>query len=157
MLATKVEGPLAPAGPATNAGVTSASGSSNRSVRIDRQSRTLEGQEKLGEIGHLLVGEPEVEADGVVEGQDVVEEGPPGDGGSVAADVPVERMASEPPGEEVAGRRGVPAAAVVEVGRREAEAQQRRRVETGDGAVGADLAGIEGRVARHDDPPVGLT
>src|SRR2546421_7704256 len=127
MLAMKLEG-LASAGPATNAGVMSAIGRSSRSVRIEP---ILEGQEKFGEIGQLLVGEPEVEANGVVEGEDVVEQSPAGDGGPVAADVPVEGMASEPPGEEVAGRRGVSGTAVVEIGRGEAEAQQRRRVEAG--------------------------
>src|SRR5258705_6690661 len=65
-------------------------------------------------------------------------------------------MESEAPGEEVAGRRGVSGTAVVEIGRGEAEAEQRRRVEAGDGAVGTDLTGIEGRVAGHHDTPVGL-
>src|SRR5260221_1301513 len=122
MVATKLEG-RASAGPATNAGVMSAIGRSRRSVRI---GPILEGQEIFGEVGQLLVGEPEVEADGVVEGEDVVEQSPPGDGGSVAADVPVEGMASEAPGEEVAGRRGVSGTAVVEIGRGEAETEQRR-------------------------------
>src|SRR5207249_2378128 len=152
MLAMKLE-VLASAGTDTSAGVTSASRRSSRGVRI---GAILEGQEKLGEIGEFLVGEPEAEADGVVEGEDVVEQSPPGDVGSVPADVPVEGMASERPRQEVAGRRGVAPAAVVEIRRGEPQTEQRRCVEPGDGAVGPDLAGVDQRIAGHHDVPMGL-
>src|SRR5581483_2138510 len=136
MLATNPTG-LAWAGPATKTGATSASGSSNRSVRI---AAMLERQEELGEVGHLLIGEPEVEADGAVEGKHVVEQRPPGHRCSVGADGPVEGMAPGPARQEVTGSRGVTAAAVVEVRRGEPQAEQRRRVEPEDRAVGGHLA-----------------
>src|SRR5579884_1936358 len=106
----------------TNAGVTSASGRSSRSVRI---GRSLEREKEFGEVGELLVAEPEAEANGVVEGQDVVEQGSPGDVGSVPAGVPVEGVASERSRQEVARGGRVAAAAVMEVRRGEPETEQR--------------------------------
>src|SRR5260221_308482 len=70
---------------------------------MEVSSRALQRQDELGQVLELVLGEPEVEPDRVVEGQDVVEQRPPGGGRAACSDVSIRGPRADPTAQEVAG------------------------------------------------------